>query len=42
VITERSELEHAGRTFLRDCLSAEEIGVRLWATAKEWIRPGDR
>lgn len=42
VITERSELEHAARTFLRDCLSAEEIGVRLWATAKEWIRPGER
>lgn len=42
VMIERSELEHAGKTFLRDCLSAEEFGVRLWATAKEWIRPGER
>jgi hypothetical protein len=42
VMIERPELEHAGRTFLRECLSTEEFGVRLWATAKEWIRPGER
>ena len=42
VMSERPELEYAGHTFLRECLSPEEIGVRLWATAKEWIRPGER
>jgi hypothetical protein len=42
VMSERPELEHAGHAFLRECLSPAEIGVRLWATAKEWIRPGER
>ena len=42
VIIERPELEQAGRSFLRVCLSTEEVGARLWATAKEWIRPEER
>jgi len=41
-VASHPELEAARKSFLRECLSLQDPGPLVWATAKEWIRPGER